>query len=58
MIRKVRLNSQGYDRYGTYFGKGQIVWEYDKANGYIYYLRAPNREQAVKLVAIEQQKME
>jgi hypothetical protein len=50
-LRRVRLDSGGYDSNGTYFGLGEPLWWCacpDDAEGYEidYMLRAPNREAA------------
>lgn len=47
-LRRVRLNSGGYDSGGAYWGRGQpLFWATDGAlDGYEAFFRAPSREEA------------
>ena len=44
-LRRVRLNSGGYDENGRYFGQGQPLWEYDNREDWGH-LRAATRDAA------------
>lgn len=54
-LKKIRINSQGYDSKGRYFGTGQTLWEYaGEDENYCYpvhqyvlnHVRADNRADA------------
>ena len=44
-LRRVRLNSGGYDENGRYFGQGEPLWEYDNREDWGH-LRAATRDAA------------
>lgn len=41
-----RLNSQGYDKYGSYWGSGELLWRAEDESGNVLHVRAMTREQA------------
>lgn len=45
-LRRVRINSQGYDAGGAYWGIGQALWVAMDQAGATHYFRAPNRDKA------------
>ena len=50
-LTTVRLNSQGYDNTGRYWGIDERLWAYsDQDWNIIGHLRAPNREVAKQVV--------
>jgi hypothetical protein len=50
-LRKVRLDSQGYDSNGTYFGTGEpLYWAADDSGDYDDTFRAANRDDAKAFV--------
>lgn len=50
-VSRVRLNRDGYDRLGTYFGIGNpLYWVHSKDCSVDYVIRATNRSTAVRAV--------
>jgi len=50
-LRRVRLNSGGYDEHDTYWGFGQpLYWAADESGEYDVTFRATNRERAKEIV--------
>lgn len=53
-LRRIRLNSGGYDRTGYYYGHGAPLYEYESADSaYVGELRAYDREDAKERVRKE-----
>ena len=49
-VYAVRLDRQGYDRHGRYFGVGEKLWNWydDRGYGRDEYIRAPTKSEAVR----------
>lgn len=50
-VEHVRINSQGYDRSGRYWGVGEKLYRVYNDIGFDRYIRAPNAKNA-RLVAV------
>lgn len=54
VLKRVRIDADGYDGLGTYWGIGAPLWWWSSGDGSIdRTARAANRDEAVKLVLFE-----